>query len=612
MPIRVKCSCGHAINAPDKFAGKAVQCPKCQASVSIPKKVVKATAVEAKPVEPLEVQPIAAEPSDDGLDLLGDEALGIEPIAQDDLEADPLGIDLSDFTEDGGEDPFDLGDDAMVADPLATDPMAVDPLGVDLSQDPLAMPVASDPLAMPATAATGGTLAAQPPQPAGKSSAATDGKSLPIKLAFGGGGVLAGLVFGSLAVWIASMFLNSGKASTPTATGGNATSESSPEQASLASVKLVQSEHLQKAIKEAFTEREFRQLFGISPDRYLRTMMEDAFGIMKVTPEYESAMKAGETEERDVAQVDKILQVMEDCGVTPGREKFDGRPSEVQALVARTFWRSFIMEGDFSTLDDWNSVRKLDIELNGSNSVFNDLNSSSVAAEIRSMDLRDRFRRVGYGLLNHASAFKRFPNFQGKPSAKDASHSWRVVILNFMDGRNLFNSLDLSQPFDSPQNSEFASQMPADFAIPGKDGKPQTQMRALALPDSVLGAESASSFPSVRDGSELTALFILAGEECSTDWMNPEPFEFKPDQDASQFGTPPTKNGYPVFMVDGTIRIVRPKTSGAAIASLFNRTDGGMTLLDVDQEFPRVKSEPNLKVSMIRQLRQKYRNITEN
>ncbi|MCA9133878.1 MAG: hypothetical protein KDA45_12015 [Planctomycetales bacterium] len=36
MPIQLKCSCGHLLKVPDKFAGKTGKCPQCQKAIKIP------------------------------------------------------------------------------------------------------------------------------------------------------------------------------------------------------------------------------------------------------------------------------------------------------------------------------------------------------------------------------------------------------------------------------------------------------------------------------------------------------------------------------------------------------------------------------------------------
>jgi hypothetical protein len=47
MPIRVSCSCGHALSVPDAYAGKSGKCPKCGETIRIP--AAKAASGSPKP-----------------------------------------------------------------------------------------------------------------------------------------------------------------------------------------------------------------------------------------------------------------------------------------------------------------------------------------------------------------------------------------------------------------------------------------------------------------------------------------------------------------------------------------------------------------------------------
>ena len=71
MPIRVRCSCGKTLAAPDAAAGRAVKCPGCSATVKVPSPSAAAaktaTATAARPT------PTPTPPGGGGLDDLFDE-----------------------------------------------------------------------------------------------------------------------------------------------------------------------------------------------------------------------------------------------------------------------------------------------------------------------------------------------------------------------------------------------------------------------------------------------------------------------------------------------------------------------------------------------------------
>ncbi len=49
VPIRVTCSCGHTLSAPDKYRGKQVKCPKCHEALAIPAAKAQTVGGKGKP-----------------------------------------------------------------------------------------------------------------------------------------------------------------------------------------------------------------------------------------------------------------------------------------------------------------------------------------------------------------------------------------------------------------------------------------------------------------------------------------------------------------------------------------------------------------------------------
>ena len=45
-------------------------------------------------------------------------------------------------------------------------------------------------------------------------------------------------------------------------------------------------------------------------------------------------------------------------------------------------------------------------------------------------------------------------------------HSWRVLILPFLDQKSLYDQYDLREPWDGPNNSKLLNSMPSCFACP--------------------------------------------------------------------------------------------------------------------------------------------------
>jgi hypothetical protein len=77
-------------------------------------------------------------------------------------------------------------------------------------------------------------------------------------------------------------------------------------------------------------------------------------------------------------------------------------------------------------------------------------------------------RQITLALLNYESEHGHLPpayvaDANGKPM-----HSWRVLILKYLDRKDLYETYDFNEPWNGPHNSKLASSMPAIYSCPSR------------------------------------------------------------------------------------------------------------------------------------------------
>ena len=60
-------------------------------------------------------------------------------------------------------------------------------------------------------------------------------------------------------------------------------------------------------------------------------------------------------------------------------------------------------------------------------------------------------------------------------------HSWRVLILEFLESRELYHQYDFSEPWDGPNNRLLIDQMPRFYVFPGDDSQAASETNYLAV-----------------------------------------------------------------------------------------------------------------------------------
>ncbi|MEO2018211.1 MAG: DUF1559 domain-containing protein [Fuerstiella sp.] len=88
-------------------------------------------------------------------------------------------------------------------------------------------------------------------------------------------------------------------------------------------------------------------------------------------------------------------------------------------------------------------------------------------------------------------------------------HSWRVLILPFIEESEIYNQYDFSEPWDSQKNLKLLKQRPQTFRLHGGDNKgTHTNYLAVVGPRTMWPFEKTVTYDSVTDGRSETIHFV--------------------------------------------------------------------------------------------------------
>ena len=161
---------------------------------------------------------------------------------------------------------------------------------------------------------------------------------------------------------------------------------------------------------------------------------------------------------------------------------------------------------------------------------------------------------------------------QGRPM-----HSWRVLILPYLDQQALYELYDFDQPWDSPNNREVAQQMPSVFRCPEDRfaGPTDTSYVTLVGPGALCEGTTPTTFADVTDGSSNT-LAVVEMSDSGILWTEPR------DLDAEQMrftinapGGVGIRSNHPggaeALMLDGSVRFLCDEISSDQLNALITR-----------------------------------------
>ncbi len=200
-------------------------------------------------------------------------------------------------------------------------------------------------------------------------------------------------------------------------------------------------------------------------------------------------------------------------------------------------------------------------------------------------------------LHNFHDAHGCFPPAVVKGPDSKPWHSWRVLILPYLDQMPLYDQYDFSQPWASDKNRKVLDQMPAVYRDPvhGDRAGHFTHFAAITGPGTAFPSEGVAMkdgrpeyrgpgvrrIREVRDGTSLTIFAGSVSPERKMPWTKPEDVmfaaPFKKLGHADSFAAPHDSAGVFLFG-DGRVRTISDQVSANMVSALL--TVDGREIVD--------------------------------
>lgn len=175
----------------------------------------------------------------------------------------------------------------------------------------------------------------------------------------------------------------------------------------------------------------------------------------------------------------------------------------------------------------------------------------------------NNLQQIALALHNYHDAYGALPPAYTTDSEGKPLHSWRTLILPFLEEGQLYESIDLSKPWDDPANEKARNTEVSAYQCPSHSDHGRTTYLAIVTPESCLQWDQPRKFSDVTDGPSKTWLVIEVAEDGAVPWMAPRDADeltvlgIQPDSQLSHPG------GVNVVYVDGSVRFISTDVSAA-------------------------------------------------
>jgi len=195
----------------------------------------------------------------------------------------------------------------------------------------------------------------------------------------------------------------------------------------------------------------------------------------------------------------------------------------------------------------------------------------------------NNLKQVELALMNYHDDHGRFPPAYIAGGDGTPMHSWRVLILPYLEENALYKQYNFAEPWDGPNNRKLLSLMPPVFRCPSDESdKSHTNYVAIVGADTAWKGASRVKRSEFLDGMSKT-IHVVEVHESGIPWLEPrdvdvDDFRIKVYMDAKEgdfsSGHP---GGFNVSLADGSVRFVKQDIPPDALHALLTK-DGGESL----------------------------------
>ena len=151
--------------------------------------------------------------------------------------------------------------------------------------------------------------------------------------------------------------------------------------------------------------------------------------------------------------------------------------------------------------------------------------------------------------------------------------SWRVLVLPYLDHKELYDQYRFDQPWNSPHNLKLLGKMPDVFRHPKDDPKStHTSYFVLVGPGTMFEPKGDGiSFKQVPDGVAYTLMIVEAKRKVP--WTKPEDIPFDPAKPLPKLGGW-SPRGFNAAFCDASVRLLPKDLPAETLRWLIQRNDG--------------------------------------
>lgn len=192
-------------------------------------------------------------------------------------------------------------------------------------------------------------------------------------------------------------------------------------------------------------------------------------------------------------------------------------------------------------------------------------------ASSKRMECATNLTQLAQAMRDFHDVYGHFPPAFTVDANGNRLHSWRTLLLPYLDQIDLYKTIDLKKPWNHPANSRAFKADLSVFQCPATDaGKGKTTYQAVVAPDALFPTDGTyRTLDDITDGASQTLMLVEVSPNAAVHWMNPNDggaHDFL--RTLSQDSETAHAGSIHAALADGSVRFLRDTTSHDRLSAM--------------------------------------------
>ncbi len=200
------------------------------------------------------------------------------------------------------------------------------------------------------------------------------------------------------------------------------------------------------------------------------------------------------------------------------------------------------------------------------------------------MQCSNNLKQIALAMHNYHDVYKAFPPAYTVDENGNKLHSWRTLLLPFLEQDLMYRQIDFSKPWDAPENQIYADTRLPVFCCasePNMQSPAAANYMVIVGPNTVFSGPEPVPIRDVLDGTANTLLVVEVENTTNRSWMEPTDLDFEQLQMMINQGSSGIASHHPggaqVALADGSVRFLSATIDPQILRALITRDGGEVT-----------------------------------